>query len=437
MRRAKVIEMNKKEAELNVELLKKIKFGMYKHVLVGEDGKLRDRWFIVTKDRETDVIFGFSPYTKLIRHTVKSIDTTKSETVRTKGGFLCMFMNYILIDNYERFRIDSIKDITVEHGNIFLEDYANGLVGGESKTIDSVVKAVNRLARIYSDIKDCYKKEAKGIYGLKWKERTEKGNTVFISHFRIKAEGLDHGEDIFRDMPADVFEVMLGLSKIHYPELTFAIALQAFAGLRPGEVCNVRQITCPHDGGGIKYRLVGDKLSYFEVNLRNKYPMRTDLMDVGGIKKNRVQRVYDKYLPLIKELYDNHMKMLEQYNLEDGFYPMFVNNDGKAITVKTYRDKIQRLVNVYLKKELMKSENNRFRYYAQVLTQKTLAPHFLRHFFTVRLVLDNLTPHMIAEWRGDSSLETALEYCANKEELISAIYDSNAKTVNKIFSKDS
>lgn len=77
--------------------------------------------------------------------------------------------------------------------------------------------------------------------------------------------------------------------------------------------------------------------------------MRADGTNVGGIKKRRVQKVYTPYLTKLQELYKEHLVELDKYNFDDGYYPMFVNKNGEAITVKSSREKIERLANVHLK----------------------------------------------------------------------------------------
>ena len=154
--------------------------------------------------------------------------------------------------------------------------------------------------------------------------------------------------------------------------------------------------------------------------------------DVGGIKKRRIQKVYTPYLTKLQELYEEHLAILDNYEFDDGYYPMFINENGEAITVKSYREKIQRLANGHLKDFLAKSDNPYFRRYAQILTQKKLSPHFLRHYFTVLLVRDNLTPHEIATWRGDKNLDSSLIYCNNKEDLLRSIKELNGDIVEDI-----
>ena len=425
--------MRKKQAEQDyIETIQLLKFGLHNETVITEKGDVQNIWFIALKDRITNVTLQLTPYTKLIRYSDRNIDQRRSNTIKTWGQFVCRFLNFVLIDNYSQFKIDDIKEVSLEIGNKFLEEYAKGNIGGEEKSIQAIKKEMHRLCKLYSYIKSIYKKDASKIYKLKWRYRDTQNRVHYNNHFSLNDNDNERLKfDIFRDMPSEIFEVFLRLSKIDYPELTFAIALQAYAGLRPGEICNVRQSIDPKNPG-VTYQKIGSKINAFSINLTKKYQMRYDGTDVGGIKKRRIQKVYTPYLTKLQELYEEHLAILDNYEFDDGYYPMFINENGEAITVKSYREKIQRLANGHLKDFLAKSDNPYFRRYAQILTQKKLSPHFLRHYFTVLLVRDNLTPHEIATRRGDKNLDSSLIYCNNKEDLLRSIKELNGDIVEDI-----
>ncbi|NGT94377.1 site-specific integrase [Clostridium perfringens] len=425
--------INKRQTEQDyIEIIQSLKFGLHNEMVITEKGNIQNIWFIALKDRETDVTLQLTPYTKLIRYSDKTIDQRRSETIKDWGQFVCRFLNFVLIDNYSKFKIDEIKKVSIEAGNKFLEEYAKGNVGGKEKSMQTLQKEMNKLCKLYSYIKSIYKKDATKIHKLKWKYRDAKNRVRYNNHFSLNDNDNERLKfDIFRNMPSEIFEVFLRLSEIHYPELTFAIALQAYAGLRPGEICNVRQSIAPKTPG-VTYQKIGSKISAFNINLTKKLPMRADGTNVGGIKKRRTQKVYTPYLTKLQGLYKKHLSILNDCKFDSGYYPMFVNNNGEAITVKSYRDKIERLANVHLKEFLAKSNNVYFRRYAEILTQKKLSPHFLRHYFTVLLVLDGLTPHEIASWRGDKSLDTSLIYCRDKDDLLRNIKELNGDIVEDI-----
>lgn len=415
-----------------IETIQSLKFGLHKETVITEKGNIQNIWFIALKDKKTDVTLQLTPYTRLLRYSDTTIDQRRSETIKVWGQFICRFLNFVLIDNYSQFKIDDIKEVSIEIGNKFLEEYAKGNIGGEEKSIQALQKEMKKLCKLYSYIKSIYKKDATKIHKLKWKYKDNKNRVRYNNHFSLNDNDNERlAFDIFRNMPSQIFEVFLKLSKIYYPELTFAIALQAYAGLRPGEICNVRQSIDPKNPG-VTYQKIGSRISSFNINLTKLCQMRDDGTHVGGIKKRRIQKVYTPYLGRVQELYQEHLVILERYEFDNGYYPMFVNKNGEAITVKSYREKIERLANVYLKEYLAKSDNPYFRRYAEILTQKKLSPHFLRHYFTVLLVLDNLTPHEIASWRGDKNLDSSLIYCRDKDDLLKNIKELNGDIVEDL-----
>ncbi len=408
--------------------IKNFVFGMYSHKMTYEDGTWRQHWFIVLKHKHTGVILEITPYSKFLRFLgkKKSVGFRRPETLRVRGYFICNFLNYVLIAMFDKFQISTLRDITLEHGNQFLQAYADGEASRDKKRKpeSTVAKVAVLIAKFYEWIQDVYGKEAKYIKGIKMIEKVEyvdhssgKKGTNSITPFNVHVADMTH-ETIFRDIPNKALSLLINLSKVYYPEMTLGLCLEAFAGLRIGEVCNVRQDICPLDGGGISYQKIGGRMSGFKINLLNKYPMRSDGVDVGGIKKYRQQYVYPKFLPLLEPIYKEHIKWLEKQKNELGYYPMFVNRNGHAETSQNYRKKFYTLIENYLIPALIDSEDYELQVYAEMLMTRQLAPHALRHWFTVQLVLNNEQPHSIAGWRGDDSLDTALDYTRNKSQLL-------------------
>lgn len=103
-----------------------------------------------------------------------------------------------------------------------------------------------------------------------------------VPDFQIR--GVPEEVEIFRDIPTKVFRVLINLAVRYAPDIALAIGLQAFGGLRPGEVCNVRQERSPK-GAGILFTFVGGRLVKAEVDLTHEYAMRSDGVVCGSIKK--------------------------------------------------------------------------------------------------------------------------------------------------------
>ena len=335
-----------KNEESTVRQLQQFKFSVASHRLVYEDGVLKEFLFIVLTHRGSNTVLEVTPYSKYLRYNRdKNLDSRKASTILKRARYITMFLNYLLIDMYSYFKITDIKDIKIEHGTRFLQAYANGELGNKHRKKEQTITLVMiEVAKFYEWIQMIHKKKATHIYGKQMLEKTDVKNkqnervVVYKTPFPVQIIETN-SPTVFRDIPNKVFWILLKLSQVIYPQITLAIALQAFAGLRAGEICNIRQAVCPTDGGGISTRLVGGKMQRFRINLKNQYVMRSDGVYVGGIKKRREQYVYSKFLPILDQLYNKHVEWLEQQEIDKGYFPLFVNQKGLAMTVQDYREK--------------------------------------------------------------------------------------------------
>ncbi|EMY4798077.1 site-specific integrase [Bacillus pacificus] len=425
--------------ETTISQIQQFKFGVASHKMVYKDGVLKEFLFIVLKHRDSNTILEVTPYSKYLRYNRnRSLDSRRASTVLKKARYICMFLNYLLIDMYSFFKITDIKDIKIEHGTRFLQAYADGEVGSnERKKNETINLVMIEIAKFYEWIQKIHEKKATHIHGKKMLEKKEVKNkkseemVVYKTPFSVVVTE-PTSSTTFRDIPNKVFWILLKLSQAIYPQITLAIALQAFAGLRAGEVCNIRQDICPIDGGGVSTRLVGGKLETFRINLKNQYVMRSDGVYVGGIKRRRDQFVYSKFRPIFYHLYKKHIKWLEQQSIDKGYFPLFVNQKGMAMTVQDYREKFKTLVHTHLVQVLSESDDYELRAYAELLDTNQLSTHALRHWFSVQLVLSSESIHKIASWRGDKDLNTALIYLTNKSELLNLHNEVNSEIINDV-----
>ncbi|MEW4210689.1 site-specific integrase [Priestia megaterium] len=428
-----------KNMDSKEEQLKRLKFGVVSHRMLYEDGMLREFLFIVLKDRQSDTVLEVTPYSKYLRYQrAKSLDTRKASTVLKRARYICMFLNYLFIDMYNFFKITNIKDVKVEHGTRFLQAYADGEIGNKRPKKEKTIEiAMLEIAKFYEWIQKIYRQQAPHIYGVEMLKKIEitpkKGDNItsYKTPFTVQVLETNSGRT-FRDIPNKVFWILLKLSQVIYPQITLAIALQAFAGLRAGEVCNVRQVDCPLDGGGLSMRRVGGKIKRLRINLENQYIMRSDGVYVGGIKRRREQYVYPKFLPMIQHYYEKHIKWLNEQQVDKGYFPLFVNEKGMGMTVQDYRSKFKTLVHTHLVQVLNESNDYELRAYAELLDTNELSTHALRHWFTVQLVLAREGIFELAKWRGDKRPETAMIYLTNKSELLELHNEVNSEMIDDV-----
>jgi len=223
--------------------------------------------------------------------------------------------------------------------------------------------------------------------------------------------------ETFRELPTKAFKILMNLAFRYSPDISFAMCLQAFAGLRAGEVCNIRQEHSPL-GRSITLTKIGDDVRKIEIDLTRELPMRSDGVFCGRIKKERVQRVYPQFIDAFMFAYRRHKHFLSYRQFEPGYCPMFVNERGMAMTYPDYSNRFKALVEGHFRPALLGSGDPECRIYGQLLYENSLVLQSLRHWYSVQLVLRGEDIAQVQYWRGDSSPESALTYIQNKGDLV-------------------
>ena len=336
--------------------------------------------------------------------------------------FICGMLNYMLVENGKRFGIRHVFDITKP----MLEEYFNSYAmaekpdGGYHKE-STVEKCISVVTQFMANLSRKFGGYVKVTRDELYVEKTIRLHTgkLEIRHIpNFQATGVfEESDGPFRDMPAKVMEILIPMAIKYAPDIAFGIALQAFAGLRAGEVCNVRQ-ECSHYGAGIRFVEIGGTVKRIEIDVSREYKLRSDDTEIGSIKKHRKQGVYPDFIKIFLEMYERHKKYLKTVDYEEEFAPMFVNSNGLAMSYETYRRKFKALINDHLRPRLVESTDPEFRIYGQMLYENDLGTHALRHWFTVQLVLRKEDMAGLKFWRGDKSPESAFQYLQNKGDLV-------------------
>jgi integrase len=251
-----------------------------------------------------------------------------------------------------------------------------------------------------------------------------KGRQKLVPDFQVR--GIPGNERIFRDIPTKVFALLLNQVFKHTPEIAFAICVQAFAGLRPGEAMNLRQEGSPL-GTGVAITMIEGITKSAEFDLTREYALRSDGVVCGRIKKERRQKVYPAFLPAFTTAYERHKNYLRSKHFETAYCPMFVNSYGMAMTYANYRAQFKQLIEKHLRSALLKNEDAECRLYGQLMYENSLGLHSLRHWFSVALVLMGEDVAQLQYWRGDSNPESALSYLQNKGELMRELSTANER----------
>jgi integrase len=258
-------------------------------------------------------------------------------------------------------------------------------------------------------------------------ERHKKAAIVYKAALHVPAPKTTHKKN--RILVDGYLELLMYEAKKYEPDLVIGIALGAYAGVREGEMVN---ITC----GGIKViRGSFGSISRIEIDLTKRAPYfvgRERKTDAGSIKKFRIQRVYNDFIPAFVDMLDAHLLFMESrgYSIEADA-PLFVNRRGKPMTVQTYSERMKRLFyNRFLPalKRTCEVQGTYADHAAYIETYESEYPgaHMFRHWFTMYLLTKaRLTSGEIMRWRGDSSQESMDEYIHENADLIEMFRESS------------
>lgn len=394
-----------------------------------DDGLVFTRSFIVVKNGY-NVITRFTRFQEFAGIYTDGTYNPITSNPESKLYFICGFLNYVLVDRGREFGIRHVFDITKRMMECYFSHYAlekqeNGSYRGK-ESVERCVLVVTDFMRRLSVRYGSYMKVSKSELYDEQSRVTMKGQLVrrLVPAFHVT--GIPTTDGPFRDIPTKVIEVLLPMAFRYAEDIAFGLCLQAFAGLRAGEVCNVRQ-ECSPFGPGIRLTEAGGNVIKAEIDLRRELALRSDSVETGKIKKERLQCVYPEFLGTFLKAYELHKEYLKTVGFEKEYAPMFVNRYGKAMSYETYRNRFRTLVQDHLRPYLTGSSDPEMRIYGQLLYENELGTHALRHWFTVQLVLRGEDIGDIEYWRGDTSPESAFLYLQNKGELVKELKESDER----------
>jgi integrase len=396
------------------------RYGLYGHKLITVGGEVYTRHFIVIKNR-FDIIVRFTGLHNYVGVYDGKVFAPLVSDAETKLRYVCMLLNYVLVENYSKYRIDHVFKINREVLEFFFRDYAQEILpNGKHRGKQSVEKCVHAVTMFFRKLRRKF-----GFTVLLSESDLVTEATVFDKRGRVKqrkhpafqVRGFISCDTVFRDLPTKAFQTLLNLAFRYTPDIAFALCLQAFAGLRAGEAMNVRQESSPL-GNGIIFTYFEDEARKVEIDLTRELPLRGDGVIVGKIKKERKQCVYPPFIKVFCYGYERHKAFLASKRFEAKYCPMFINSKGLAMTYDDYARRFAALIDNHLRPVLLKSDDHECRIYGQLLYENKLGLHTLRHWFSVQLVLYGEDIAQIQYWRGDSNPESALLYLQNKGDLM-------------------
>ena len=380
----------------------------------GEDGEQRSYPCIVLLDRKYKIPVS---YTGLERY-LCSYNVVRSSATLSKQAFsVCKFLNYLL----HRTRVTRICDVT--------EDDLHGFLNSLSEDNDIIsCDSWEKTRNAVYDFLNLYYLEHKAYYEFKCppQKLIEKEMYRDMNNHRLRTvvkysdlgvkKPRAKGTRKFRTLQYGYLDLLLFVAEEYDPELVLAIALQAYAGLREGEVVN---LTC----GDVQIKqgvfgtlgsidLVLKKANFWRDKKRKTNP--------GAFKQNqeRTQKVYYDFVCKVEDLYNRHiMRRLANHEATEEDAPLFLNKWHNPLTVQSYSARLKKLFVerfVPLLIKVTKRENTlaQNKAYIEAYQREYPGAHMLRHWFTMYLITKaNITNSgELMQWRNDHSIESILPY---------------------------
>ena len=404
------------------------RYGLYAHRLIANNGEVYTRHFIVIKN-QYGLIVRFTKFHNYVGVYDGKVFAPLTSDAETKLRYVCVMLNYILVEHYNKFNIDHVFRISKESLECFFRDYAQEvLANGEHRSPQSIEKCVYAVTMFLRKLRRKF-----GGHMLLRESDFVIETTVYDKRGRqhqkkvpaFQAKGFPKQKSVFRELPTKAFKILLNLAFRYAPDIAFAMCLQAFAGLRAGEAMSVRQEGSPL-GNDLIVTYFEDEIRKIEIDLTKELPLRSDGIICGKIKKERRQCVYPPFINAFRMAYERHKIFLAGQQFEADFCPMFINENGIAMTYDVYYKRFISLVENHFRPALLESGDPECRIYGQLLYENRLRPHALRHWFTVQLVLNGEDIAQIQYWRGDKTPESALMYLQNKGDLVRELEQANS-----------
>jgi integrase len=398
--------------------------------IVGDDGEKKNYPCLVLYEKDTDIPVLYTGLERYLCHLVKG-EALDGKTLSQRAYAVCHFLNYLLKET----SIDAIHECSIDTIRAFVKSIRKQ-DGRTSYQKDTWLRyrdfVIEFLVLYYESNKDTlpflYKgEELRTIEIIRDGKHHRKAAVVYNSSFHVPAPKTTHKKN--RILVDGYLDLLLYEAKKYDPDITVGIALGAYAGIREGEMVNV---TC----GRVKtIRGSYGSISGIEVDLTAKAPYFIGWKGKTGpgtIKKYRMQRVYSDFTRDFLDILDAHMLRMESRGYDTGSEsPLFVNKQGRPMTVQTYSDRVKQLF--YQRflpslKRTCEAQGTYADHAAFIETYESEYPgaHMFRHWFTMYLLTKaRLTSGEIMRWRGDSCQESMDDYIHENASLIEMFRESS------------
>lgn len=329
-------------------------------------------------------------------------------------GYVTKFLNYIYFDCEAK--IKKLNELTLEHGTEFLNKYA---LTHDKKETNTCLNCVKKFYIHFTSLKLIPNVDTPTLY-----------ESNPFNSYSGKEKSLNRNPLHDMDLPLVMF--FMDLAKVHTPDIVFGVYLQVTGGLRISEVVSLTWNDIEPVG------MNGE--NGFIVNLNDNKRMRSDLKNYHtnvGVKRPRNQMV----LPFGNYQIDLYKKHRNKYYLKDqsGMDAVFVNKYDLPMTNKNYRDRFNKLKEIFLKSLLEKCNRDNdvnLLAYINKLSTENWSTHIFRGIYSnvVATYAKSLIEMMVM--RGDKNLNSSLPYIQTSETTKEKITEHLSNVYEKFCSKE-
>ena len=395
-------------------------------VQLGEGYKLEYATIIIQKNdglrKKGEKQFIVHPVTDFIRQRYSKYDYNYN-TQKTAAIWIVQFLNWLLIDNYEKYKICSFKELEIYHGVDFLNYLkmtpieAGKKNGGKLRGRSTLDKAHLYISEFYEFL------SGKKVLNEHTREQVQDKKDLFIGMgFSFPGKSLERHELKLEHFPHNrLVTLFLETAQAVAPDIAFGVYLQIFGGLRRGEVVNVLRKDLKLSGS---YGSEG-----ISVKIGYKPELWTRLKDVSKCKVKRDTSIFPVQFiqiippivePLVEELFDR----LERRKKINYANALFIDEQGNPMSGAVYEERFLAIKNVFLDRV-----KNEYPVYYNLLKEKPWSTHIGRGIYTNLIARLVKSPAELALLRADKTLEAALVYLSKQairkeiQEGLQSMYD--------------
>ncbi|MCK1981959.1 MULTISPECIES: hypothetical protein [Bacillaceae] len=392
---------------------------------------------IVVKEKSSH-FFKPHPVTDFIR-TIYAKRDNNYNTQKAAAESIKRFLNWLLIDNYETYRLSEFKQFRINHVVDYL-NYKKTTKYERRKRKESEIENAGRYRSSQTLKKDADYIFSFYIYLAKRKILPsfvaneflgyQKSDLANISIFSENGFSLP-GDDNSKNKPIKItafpndklimlfLKTALESSNKEIQMIALAVYFEFFGGLRAGEVTNVSRsdLILKGEYGARGCSLSLSRKQHFWLRLRNTektYPK-------GDTSEYPTQEI--QLTSLFPLLVKNHFSLLNEVGDKNKFNALFLDQNNNPMSGDVFEKRFMRLKNLFLKR--LEDEKNPHYTFLNLHEWDT---HIGRGIYTNLMARKAKSPEQLALWRRDKSTGVALRYLSKfkilqeKEEGLEALY---------------